>query len=70
MTRIYEIGSVPGKGGLWVGMVLRSPDMRLSRVLSLSGSSVYVQEGVNQNKYLVKVVEKWPLAKRFEEEIP
>jgi hypothetical protein len=64
----YEIGHIPGKGGLRVGMVLRAPDKRLARVITIAGSAVYLQEGVNQVKHLAQVVETWALAKQFEEE--
>jgi hypothetical protein len=49
-------------------MVLRAPDKRLARVITIAGSAVYLQEGVNQVKHLAQVVETWALAKQFEEE--
>lgn len=64
-SKRYKVGDIPGPGNIRLGMVFEGHGHRTVKVVELLGDVVMVLAGKARYKYLLSLVESWPLTESY-----
>jgi hypothetical protein len=64
-SKRYKAGEIPGPGNIRLGMVFKGHSKKTVKVVELAGDIVHVLAGKTRYKYLLQLVESWPLLEDY-----